>query len=218
MTGCIGSTIRTIRNTSSWTNFAKWKTAGFPLKYTTQRRERTSHAFFWISGVQRICLNYRENLLGSSQPMHILIVFWMSMLVAIPAYAEAYTNAFLRAEAGAVRLSSNKATASVTLAIANSTAGPYSIVFLSAALKDNRGNFFKPSGRPKGIPTGRPFTCEQGVLLTPEQSLTIDFSFRVSSRAMVNTAIFNFSGEFQAQRHTCENFTIILNNLTAIPE
>ena len=152
------------------------------------------------------------------EAMYALVVVWTIILFAISAYAEGYTNAFLGAEASAVKLSANKTMAWITLAVTNSTAGPYSIVLLSAALKDNHGHFFEPAGRPTGIPMGRPFTCDQGVVLTPGESRTIDFSFRVSSRAMMNTPMLNFSAEFQAQRHTCENFTISLNNLTTVAE
>jgi hypothetical protein len=150
--------------------------------------------------------------------MRALITLWAISLFATSARAEVYTNAFLRAEAGSVSLSPDKTTASVTLAVANSTAVPYSIVFLSAALKDNLGHFFEPSGRPRGIPMGRPFTCEQGVVLAPGASLIIGFSFRVSPRAMLETPTLNFTAEFQAQRQTCENFTISLKNLSASAE
>ena len=147
--------------------------------------------------------------------MRTLVVFWAIFLFATPARAEVYTNAFLRAEAGSVSLSPDKTTASVTLAVANSTAIPYAIVFLSAVLKDNRGHFFEPAGRPRGIPIGRPFTCEQGVLLAPGASLVIELSFWVSAPSMVETPTLNLSAEFQAQRQTCENFTISLTSLSA---
>ena len=150
--------------------------------------------------------------------MRALVVLCIITLFASPARAEVYANAFLRAEAGSVRLSADKTRASVNLALVNSTAAAYSIVFLSAVLKDNRGHFFEPAGRPKGIPMGKPFTCEQGVVLTPGEPLVIDFTFRVSSRAMRDTPTLNFSAEFQAQRHSCENFTIGLDNLSAIAE
>jgi hypothetical protein len=152
------------------------------------------------------------------RPMRTLVVFWAIYLFAIPVRAEVYTNAFLRAEAGSVSLSPDQTSASVTLAVTNSTAVPYSIVLLSAVLKDNRGHFFEPAGRPRGIPVGRPFTCERGVVLAPGGPLIIEFSFRVPARAMLETPTLNFSAEFQAQRQTCENFTVSLANLSASAE
>lgn len=148
--------------------------------------------------------------------LRALVVLAILALCTAPARAEVYSNAFLRAEAASVVLSPDKTTASVSLAVANSTAAPYSIVFLSAVLKDDRGYFFEPAARPAGIATGRPFNCQTGAVLAPGASLVIGFSFRMSPRLPPNTTTLKLSAEFQAQRGTCENFTISLNNLNVV--
>jgi hypothetical protein len=150
-------------------------------------------------------------------PMRVLVALLILGLFASPTCAEVvYTNAFLRAEAQSISLSSDKTRASVSVALTNTTAAPYPIVFLSAGLKDNRGNFFEPAGRPVGIVTGRPYTCEGGVVLVPGKRLDIEFSFRVSPAAMLDTPALNFLAEFQAQRRSCENFTVSVPNLSVV--
>lgn len=150
--------------------------------------------------------------------MRALVVLAILTLLASPVRAEVYANAFLRAEAASVNLSPDKSTASVSLVVTNSTAAPYSIVFLSAVLKDDRGNFFELANRPTGIATGRPYTCQTGAVLAPGASLLIGFSFRVSRRLAPNIARLSFSAEFQAQRGSCENFTVSLNNLGVVAD
>jgi hypothetical protein len=146
-------------------------------------------------------------------PVRALVALVFLALLASSARAEVYTNAFLRAEVASVKLSDDKTTLTLSLAVDNTTAGPYPIVFLSAALKDDLGNFFAPASRPTGIPTGEPFNCKQGTVLAPGAHLIIVFAFRLPSRAMLNNPSLTLSAEFQAQRSACENFTISLSNL-----
>lgn len=153
---------------------------------------------------------------GCANPLRALVVLTIAVLFAPSARGEVYANAFLRAEAASAVLSQDKTIASVTLTVNNSTAAPYSLVFLSAVIKDDRGYFFTPAARPTGIVTGRPYTCETGVVLAPGASLVIGFSFRVFPRLPPDTAALRFSAEFQAQRDTCESFTVSLNNLSVV--
>jgi hypothetical protein len=134
------------------------------------------------------------------------------------ARAEVYTNAFLRAEAASVTLSDDKTTLTLSLAVDNTTTRPYPMIFLSATLKDNLGNFFESANRPTGIPTGRPYSCEQGTVLAAGAPLVVVFSFRLPSRASLNNPSLTLSAEFQAQRDTCENFTVSLANLRIVKE
>ena len=145
--------------------------------------------------------------------MHRLAAVLILALIASPARADVYSNTFLRAEAPQITLSLDKTTASVSVTLANTTEAPYSIVFLSASLKDNRGHFFDPAARPTGIVTGKRYTCQGGVALAPGTSLKIDFTFRVSPPAVADTPVLNFVAEFQAQRASCENFSVNLPNL-----
>lgn len=153
---------------------------------------------------------------GCANPMRALVVLAILILLASPVRAEVYGNAFLRAEAASVNLSPDKSRGSVSLAVTNSTAAPYSIVFLSAVLKDDRGYFFELAARPTGIATGRPFNCQTGAVLPPGATLVVGFSFRISPRLAPDTTKLKFSAEFQAQRGSCENFTVSLNNLSVV--
>jgi hypothetical protein len=153
---------------------------------------------------------------GLAHLLRALVVLTITVLFASSARSDAYINAFLRAQAASVVLSEDKTTANVTVAVANSTAAPYSLVFLSAVLKDDRGHFFTLAARPTGIATGRPSTCEAGVILEPGASLSIGLSFKVFSRLPPDTTTLRLSAEFQAQRHTCESFTVSLNNLSVL--
>src|SRR5687768_14924621 len=107
------------------------------------------------------------------KPMRALLIFSILALLASPALARVYTNAFLRAEAGSVALSDDRTAASVSLAVENTTAAPYRIVFLSASLKDNRGHFFDLFGHPTGIDFGSRYTCDKGFVLMPGARLII---------------------------------------------
>ena len=148
--------------------------------------------------------------------LRALVALTITVLFAPSARSDVYINAFLRAQAASVVLSEDKAIANVTVAVANSTAAPYSLVFLSAVLKDDRGHFFTSAARATGIATGRPNTCEMGVILEPGASLLIGLSFRVSPRLPPDTTTLGLSAEFQAQHHTCESFTMSFNNLSVL--
>jgi hypothetical protein len=153
---------------------------------------------------------------GLAHPLRALVVLIITVLFVSSAHSDVYINAFIRAQAASVVLSEDKAIANVTVAIANSTAAPYSLVFLSAVLKDDRGHFFTLAARPTGIATGRPSTCEAGVILEPGASLLVGLSFRVFPRLQPDTTTLRLSAEFQAQRNTCESFTVSLNNLSVL--
>jgi hypothetical protein len=153
---------------------------------------------------------------GLAPLLPTLVILTITVLFASSARGDVYINAFLRAQASSVVLSEDKATANVAVAVANSTPAPYSLVFLSAVLKDDRGHFFTPAARPTGIATGRPYTCETGVILEPGASLLIGLSFRISPRLPPDATTLRLSAEFQAQRHTCESFTVSLNNLSVL--
>jgi hypothetical protein len=147
----------------------------------------------------------------------MIVLTFLSVLTS-PAGAEVYNNAFLRAEVTAVKLLDDKRTVTFSLVVDNTTALPYPVIFLSAALIDDRGNFLDPAGQPTGIPTGRPYSCAQGNVLTPGAHLVIVFSFKLPSRAMSSDPRLALSAEFQAQRGTCENFTVSLRNLEIAKE
>jgi hypothetical protein len=145
--------------------------------------------------------------------MSAFLVLPILALLASPAFAHVYTNAFLRAEAVSVTLSDDKTKAFASLTVENTTTAPYRIVFLSAALKDTRGHFFDVFGHPKGIDIGKRYTCDEGFVLTPGAPLVIGLSFNVSPRVMQDTRALNLLAGFQAQRHVCEDFTVRLPNL-----
>jgi hypothetical protein len=147
------------------------------------------------------------------EPARALVALVFLVLLASSVRADVYTNAFLRAEVASVKLSDDKTTLTLSLAVDNTTAVPYPIVFLSATLKDDLGNFFAPASRPTGIPTGELFNCKQGTVLAPGGHLVIFFAFRLPSHAMLKNPSLTLSAEFQAQRSTCENFTVSLSNL-----
>ena len=154
--------------------------------------------------------------IGYARCMRWLAVLLLVALFVSPAQAQVYSNSFIKAEATPINLLDNKTKAFVNISLTNTTEYPYKIVFLSASLKDNRGNFFETEAPPTGIVVGRPYACEGGVVLGPRQSLTIDFTFKVSPRAMVDTPALNFVAEFQAQRDSCENFSVSLRNLRIV--
>jgi hypothetical protein len=145
--------------------------------------------------------------------MRSLAVFLVIALFASPTQAQVYNNSFLRAEAQPIALLDNNTIVPVKISLTNTTDAPYAIVFLSASLKDNRGHFFDAAARPTGIVTGRPYNCDGGVVLAPGKSIMIGFTFRVSPRVMVDASALNFVAEFQAQRNSCENFSISLPDL-----
>jgi hypothetical protein len=153
---------------------------------------------------------------GLAYPLRVLVVLMITVLFVSSARSDVYINAFLRAQAESVVLSEDKSIANVTITVVNSTAAPYSLVFLSAVLKDNRGYFFTPADRPTGIVTGRSNTCEVGMILEPGASLLIGLSFRVFPPLPPDTTTLRLSAEFQAQRHTCESFTVSLNDLNIL--
>ena len=153
---------------------------------------------------------------GLTHLLRALVVLTITVLFASSACSDVYINAFLRAQAASVVLSEDKAIANVTVAVTNPTPAPYSLVFLSAVLKDDRGHFFTPAARPTGIATGRSNTCETGVILEPGASLLIGLSFKVLPHLLMDTTTLRLSAEFQAQRHTCESFTVSLNNLSVL--
>jgi hypothetical protein len=151
-----------------------------------------------------------------SHPIRTIATLAIIVLFAFPARTEVYSNAFLRAEAVSVLLSGDKTRASVSLDVKNLTAAPYKVVYLSAILKDDRGYFFEPAARPTGVAIGRLFTCETGAVLAPGASLVIGLSFRISPRLAPDATTLRLSAEFQAQRGTCENFTVGLDNLSVV--
>jgi hypothetical protein len=155
----------------------------------------------------------RRRQSGMLKRMHALLIFPILALFASPAFAQVYTNAFLRAEAVSVALSRDRSAAVVSLTVENTTAASYRLVFLSASLKDNRGHFFDLFGRPTGIDIGSRYTCDEGFVLMPGARLVVGLSFRVSPRDVPDTPTLNLLADFQAQRHVCENFTVRLPNL-----
>ena len=140
----------------------------------------------------------------------------MVALFVSPTQAQVYSNSFLKVESPTISLLNKNSIASINISLTNTTESPYTIVFLSASLKDNRGHFFDAAARPTGIVVGRRYACEGGVVLAPGKSIVIDFTFRVSPSAMVDTPALNFIAEFQAQRDSCENFSVSLPNLRLV--